>query len=253
MLIDEVTEYVLSRKISYQILDYTIGAKYSYVIVKGPYGSAMGTAYMPQEDLTRGVSRVPSISSLSEMLSSINILERSLGIALLNAISQYLLWNEGDFKKYRMFEKNLVEYIPEICQDCRKLVIIGNMVPLVRKLQEKGFEVTVLERNPRFRGGALPDIMAPRVVPQAEGVIITGTAFINDTVDYILSLARNAEIRILVGPSGAIHPEPLLRYFTHVASLKIIDEKNACKTIKLGGGRWDFTPYAREYIVERKK
>ncbi len=249
MLLDELWKEISTLVPPLKIVDYAIGVKYSYAVVKGEHGRAMGTSYFPVEDLTRGCSRVPQISSLGAMLSSTNIFEKSLGIAILNAISQYLLWNMNHWKKFELSYRNIVDEVARICKSGRKIVVIGNMVPLVSRLKEMGFEVTVLERNPRFRYGAIPDIFGPRIIPHADALIITGTTLLNDTLDSILHLGKNAKIRALIGPTAAVYPTPSLSSLTHIASLKIQDMDRVVETIKLGGGRWDFTPYAREYII----
>jgi len=252
MLLDELSSEVLAlAPQDLEVEDYAIGAKYAYVIVKGSKGRAMGTSYFPMEDMTRGYSRVPSFDILTSMLSSLNIFERSLGIAFLNAISQYLLWNMGYYRNFELYDGNIVEDVARLSKG-ERIVVVGNMVPLVKKLEEKGFKVEVLERNPRFRYKALPDCMAPRIIPEADILIVTGTSMINDTIDNLISLGRNAKIRILVGPTAAVYPSILLNQFTHIASLKIEDLERVREIIKLGGGRWDFSPYAREYIVKGK-
>ena len=247
---DEIRRYL---KEELRIVDYSVGVKYSYVIVEGEFGRAMGTAYFPLEDLTRGYSRVPKISILASMLSSTNIFERSLGTALLNSISQYLLWNSNHAEKLSINYGNIIEEIIQICKQNSKIAVIGNMVPLVSKLQEEGFKVLTFERNPRLRIRALPDSFAYRIIPEVDALIITGTTLINDTIDHLLALGRAAKIKALVGPTAAVYPGKALSSLTHIAALKIEDTKKVAEIIKLGGGRWDFAPYTKEYIIHIAK
>ena len=249
-----LVEKLWSETISYideeiEIVDYAIGAKYSYAIVEGKHGRAMGTAYVPLEDIEKGHSRVPKISVVGSMLSSTNIFEKSLGVAVLNAVSQYLLWNMGKGKNFKITYENIIEKVAKMCKGC-KTVVVGNMVPVVSRLKEMGMDVVALERNPRFRAGALADIFAPRIVPEAEVLIVSGTTLVNDTLDYILSLAERARIMALVGPSGSVYPSDILEGITHIAGLKIEDMDKVAEIIKLGGGRWDFSKYAKEYIIQ---
>ena len=208
-----------------------------------------GTAYMPLEDIGRGHSRTPSISIVESMLSSLNIFEKSLVVAILNAVSQYLLWNMGKYKNFKITYENIIEKVADMCKGC-KAVVVGNMVPVVSRLKEMGIDVVVLERNPRFRGGAMADIFAPRIVPEAEVLIISGTTLINNSLDYILSLAERAKVIALVGPSSSVYPSDILGGVTHMAGLKIEDMEKVAEIIKLGGGRWDFSKYVREYIIQ---
>jgi len=38
-------------------------------------------------------------------------------------------------------------------------------------------------------------------------------------------------------------------YVDVIASLKINNLEKAVEIIKCGGGRWDFTPYTKEYLI----
>ena len=250
MLVEKLWSETISKvNEEIKIVDYAIGAKYSYAIVEGKHGRAMGAAYVPLEDIGKGHSRVPKISIVESMLSSTNIFEKSLGVAILNALSQYLLWNMGKSKNFKITYENIIEEVAGMCKGC-KTVVVGNMVPVVSRLKEMGVDVVSLERNPKFRAGAMADIFAPRIVPEAEALIITGTTLINDTLDYILSLAERARVVALVGPSGSVYPSDILEGITHIAGLKIEDMEKVAEIIKLGGGRWDFSKYAKEYIIQ---
>ena len=234
-----------------EIIDFVIGAKYSYAVIQGKMGEAMGTAYLPCEDITRGYSRIPKIDYLTSMLTSTNIGEKSLGVALMNAISQYLLWNRGDSKKFKVEYGNIVDLVQKFNPEPKNITIVGNMVPLIEKLKKSGFEPVVLERNPRMRFGALPDCFASRILPKTRYAIVTGATLVNDTIDFILSLLRNSEKTMLVGPTAAVYPIKDEK-ITHIASMRIMDIEKTAEIIRLGGGRWDFSKYAKEYIITIK-
>ncbi len=248
MLVEEVWEKI-SSLIDEEIIveDFVVGAKYSYVIVKGKMGKAMGTAYMPSEDITRGYSRVPTLDNLKSMLTSTNILEKSLSVAFLNALSQYLLWNLNKVREFDISYGNITDFVSR--KKCKKTIIIGNMMPLVKILIKSGVEPVVFERNPRMRNNALPDCFESRFLPEAECVIISGATLVNDTIDFILSQLKKAIRVILVGPTAAIFPIKSIKNITHIASLKIENVGKVAKIIRLGGGRWDFSQYAKEYVI----
>ncbi len=250
MIVEEIWEEI-SKMVDEELLvrDFAVGVKYSYVIIEGKNGQAMGTAYMPSEDVTRGYSRIPNFDNIKPMLTSTNIMEKSLGMAFLNAVSQYLLWNMNMQKNLPINYSNITDFILDTNP---KNVVIGNMRPVVNRLAEFGVKTTVLERNPRMRYNALPDCFASRVLPAAETVVITGAVLVNDTVDYILSQLKNARHIILVGPTAGIYPARCLYGITHIASLRIENIEKSAKIIRLGGGRWDFSQYTTEYIITIK-
>ena len=229
-----------------KIINYLVGAKYSYVVVEGPLGSAMGVAYMPFEDMGRGMAREPEIDNLPNLVSSLNLQEKSLGISAVNAVSQYLLWNAGSYGG-RIEYGDVVENISDCCPRGR-IVVVGNMIPLVKKLSARG-EVIVLERNPRLRVGAYPDTLAPRVIPSANVVVITGAALVNDSIDYLLSLSADADLRILVGPTAGAYPEWLRGQVDIVASMRIEKIGEVSEVIRRGGGRWDLSEFATDYVA----
>ncbi len=250
MIIDTLALKALetAKKNKLILVDYGIGPKYSYAVVEGSYGTAMGTAYFPAEDLCPGTANEVSIANLPELASVPNVQSRSIAVSLINAISQYVLWNYGDADGMEVIKNNLIETVEKCCSGS-KIAVVGNMVPLVKKLREK-YDVRVLERNPKLRIRAFPDCFAPRIIPDSDVVIITGTTFVNDTIDYVLQLSKDAEMRMLVGPTAGMHPLWLSEYIDIVASLRIVDIDKTAEVIRKGGGRWDFTPYTEDYIIK---
>ncbi len=226
------------------MVDYAIGPKYAYVEVSGEKGTAQGLAYFPAEEMGRGFSRRPSLERIREFVSSLNIFEKVLGVAMLNAVSQYLMWNMR--LQRAVMEGNITDLIPGMCSG--RVVVVGNMVPLVRKIPGD-CDVFVLERSPRARQGAHPDFLAPRVLGNAEVVIITGATLVNDTVDSVISLSHHAKLRVLVGPTAGIAPWLLSGEVQYIAGTRVKDAERVKEIIRLGGGRWDFSKYCEEYVV----
>ncbi len=226
-----------------EITDYMIGLKYSYAIVQGPEGRAMGVAYMPAEDMTKGAATIPTLENLGKIIGSTNMQSKSLGIATINAISQYALWFTEHNEKITY--RNIVDYIPRCCPQ-GKVVVIGNMVPLVKKLKESR-DVVVLERSAHLRYNSLPDSLLTRVVNDAELLIITGATLINDSLDFILSIARGR--KFMVGPTAGVFPPWLSEKVDIIAGAKIENIGETIDIIKRGGGRWDFAAHCREYVI----
>lgn len=240
VLAKRATEEAIKRGL--KIEDYMVGLKYSYAIVSGPKGREMGVAYMPVEDMSRGFARRPKIEKLPSMIDSTNMQEKSLGIALINAISQYILWLEDENRSIQ--HENIVDYIPGCCPE-GNVVVVGNMVPLVRNLSER-IKVTVVERSPKLRFGAHSDSLAPRLLSRADVAIITGATLVNDSIDHILNLVKGK--KFLVGPTAGVYPPWLKGKVDLVAGTRITDIEKTKEIIKGGGGRWDFSDYCDEYI-----
>ena len=259
MFVDTIASYLTSffkeRGISIKVNDYILGVKYSYVEIFYGNKSYLGLSITPIEDLvgTPWSFIEPSMDSLVQMVSSINPYIKTLGLALLNALSQYMIWEVGLPKDLCLehdidFFKTITSFVEE------PIVVIGNMAPLVRRLGEEGFkDIIVLERNPCYRMNCLPDTIAPRVIGGARTLIITGATIVNDTIDQILVLASNSK-KILVGPTAAIYPKPICdRVIDVIVSMAPADNDRVKKIIRTGGGRWNFHRYCRPYIIYRKR
>lgn len=259
MLVEDTAKLILELVDDVEIANWLIGVKYSISIAMKHNTVEAGIAIVPIEDIySMGMVRKPPLKeNLVDMVSSFNILEKSLGVSALNALSQYLLWVKGYVKDYKVeYKKSLLDIINDIASRRDDLiVVVGNMVPLVRKLEEKKYNVLVFERNPALRlKGSLPDCLEYRALREADIVIVTGATLVNDTIDLVLNTTRKAYTRILVGPTASIYPELFLRRgFTFVAGTRIIDPYKAIDIIRLGGGRWDLDPLFKSYIVYSDK
>ncbi|WFO75538.1 hypothetical protein J4526_01175 [Desulfurococcaceae archaeon MEX13E-LK6-19] len=256
MLIDLIAQRVIDLINKFdkeiKVSDYVVGLKYSYVEINGVYGRSLGVAITPIEDIIGLGVRIgnePGEDNIVDLVSSLNPIEKTLGVALINALSNYLLWRIGFREDFVVYEDPIFSSITHLVEE--PIVVIGNMAPLVNELQNRGFtDITVLERNPCTRYNCYPDTMAPRIIPKARTLIITGATLVNDTIDYILDLGSQAK-KILIGPTANIYPKPLLdKGVNAILSMYPIDIDKVKKTIRLGGGRWSFYKYCKEYLIQ---
>ncbi|ADN51690.1 Rossmann-like domain-containing protein [Vulcanisaeta distributa] len=202
------------------IVDYCICLRATYVVVSDGRREAIGMAHVSYEDL-HGIGRVmePSIDYLPNMVIDVNPLNRVLGLALINAISQY--------------------HITEVRQDELELrspvCVVGLMRPLIEELRSKGLEVYVFERSPYLRGdNAYSDVEEELLIPRCGTVYITGMALLNFTIDRLLDFSRG--INVLIGPSASLLPELVKGLGIHyIESMKFTDVKTVKKHLRLGG------------------
>jgi len=85
----------------------------------------------------------------------------------------------------------------------KKTAIIGHFRILDTELFESCSQVSVLERHPH--GSDLPDSACEYILPEADLVFITGTAFINKTLPRLLELSLDAHT-IVIGPTTPMSP-----------------------------------------------
>lgn len=244
MIIDEIAEEILSmfdlERIT--IIDYGIGPIYTYSIVKYGESVAMGVSYTNREEIKHAKYVEASRFNILELIKSYDILEKTVGVAIINALSQIMLPNnylKGDILDYIDLEKD------------DKIVMIGYIRPTYQKIAEKGYNIKVIERQ-SIGDEVYSDIFTKRLLESATVCIITGASLVNDTIDMVLDYSKNCKVRALIGPTAQIHPEPLFkRGITHIGSIKIVDIEKAKDTILKGGGTRLLIKYSKKYTFKR--
>lgn len=256
MIIDEIMrkfEYYLQKFFDGEIKDYCVGARYAYCLISAKDGrEELGVSLVLYPDVfVEKQAKIPKVATLIDEYLEGNILTRTLLLSCINAISQYLFWNKLNKGKIKIEHYNIIEIAKRYAEPDSKIVIIGNMKPIVRALYEVS-NVLVFERDPILRGKeAIPEYFEFRHLKDADIVIITGCTILNDTLDLILRYTKKKAKKIIVGPTAQLLPQILLDYVDVVGSLRITDIEGAIKTLKLGGGRWSITSYAEDYVVTK--
>jgi uncharacterized protein (DUF4213/DUF364 family) len=174
----------------------------------------------------RGVKDVGNLTrktalELAEYAKSKSLLEASIGMATINSLI--------DIDESRCIEKNAFEIILEKGKD-KNVAIVGHF-PWIPKLKGKTKNLWVLEQ--RLREGDLPAREADRVLPQCDVVGITGTSFINHTLEGLLNLCKEAYI-LLIGPTSPISPILFDYGIDAICGSKIIDPDKLIRSISEG-------------------
>ncbi len=134
-----------------------------------------------------------SLSSLAGLVFSDKPMERSLGMAALNAglSVEGLTYSEADS----------VELLARKSEG-KSLAVVGHFA-FVRRLARTARSLSVLELKPKE--GDIPADRASEVIPSADVVAITGSSFSNGTVEGLLELARDKWVMVL-GPTTPLSP-----------------------------------------------
>lgn len=150
------------------------------------------------------------LSALARLVFSEEIMEASLGMAAINAG----LPKTG----LSLTEKNGVEVLRERASDLN-LVMVGHF-SFAHELSPKTQSTVILENDPR--DGDLPASAAERVIPSADVVAITGSAFSNHTIERLLELARKKWVMVL-GPTSPLSPSLFNYGVAAVAGVLVAD------------------------------
>ncbi|MBN2399593.1 MAG: DUF364 domain-containing protein [Candidatus Aminicenantes bacterium] len=117
----------------------------------------------------------------------------SLGLAAINSLI------ETD--EARCLEKGAFEILAEQGRG-RDVAVVGHF-PFVDKLRVVTRNLWVIEK--RLHPGDLPESEAARILPRCEVVCLTGTTFINHTLEDLLAFCRDSYV-VLTGPTSPLSP-----------------------------------------------
>jgi uncharacterized protein len=159
--------------------------------------------------------------SLAEYARSKSLLEASIGMATINSLI--------DIDESKCIEKNAFEILLEKGEG-KNVAVVGHF-PWIPKLREKIKNFWVLEQ--RLREGDLPAEEAERILPQCDVVGITGTSFINHTLEGLLSLCRKAYI-VMIGPTTPLSPILFDHGIDAICGAKVIDADKVIRSISEG-------------------
>jgi len=203
----------------------------------------VGLCYTLQSEIARHCCQISeragtlagsAVLEIANLAKSWDVSESVVGVATLNALSQVVI--EKDRDKYSIFEGNLIDSIKMGKGDT--VALVGNIRPLVPIIRSKAKHLYILERNPMLREeGVLPDFACEEILPQADVIIITGSALANGTIDHVLDLSKEAKEVGLVGASASVLPDPLFDHgVTIIGAVKILNAEKVLQIIMEAGG-----------------
>jgi uncharacterized protein (DUF4213/DUF364 family) len=163
-----------------------------------------------------------SALELVQMSYSDNILEAAIGMAAINSLLEV---KEGD-----CLELNASEVIAEKGKG-KRVAIVGHF-PFTPRLREIVKELWVIEKNQRE--GDFPEAEAEKLIPQADVVGITGTAFTNHTIEQLLSLCCPEAFVVILGDTAPLSPVLFDYDIDAISGTKVIDPELALRCVSQG-------------------
>jgi uncharacterized protein (DUF4213/DUF364 family) len=159
---------------------------------------------------------------LARMSYSDSILEAAIGMAAINSLLEV---NEE-----RCQELNASQLIAEKGKG-KKVAIIGHF-PFIPRLREVVDKLWVIEKNPRE--GDFAEAEAEKLIPRADVIGITGTAFTNHTIEKLLELCRPQTYVVIVGDSAPLSPVLFDHGINAICGTRVIDPKLALDCVSQG-------------------
>ena len=192
-----------------------------------------------------------------EDIFSENILRRTLGIAALNALST-LVWDKTEHPEYELLLG--VDAFDEIdVKKYQKSVVVGALVPIIRKLMQENADFHILEKDSRtLKEREMPYYLPPErageCVPEADLLVITGATILNDTLPGLLAIAKKDAEILVVGPTASMLPDCLFsKGVTMLGGIQVTKADELLDIISEGGSGYHFFGKYAERSVLRKK
>jgi uncharacterized protein (DUF4213/DUF364 family) len=158
---------------------------------------------------------------LAQYARSDSVLEASIGMAAINSLI--------DIDEAKCVKENAFDVLARKGSS-RKIAVVGHFpwIPQLRKIAGK---LWVIEQRPQE--GDLPAEAAEELLPQADVVGLTGTSFINHTVEKLLELSKNSFI-VILGPTTPLSPV-LFDYGVDIlAGTKVVEPDRTISSISQG-------------------
>ena len=165
---------------------------------------------------------------LAEYAKSWNQVEASIGVAALNSMIGPKGSLEGNGLK--LFKEKAIG---------KHAVMVGRFPISIEEISASAKEFWILELNPAIvnpEGRVLPVTAAPTVLSTADVVAVTGSTLINQSLEYFLSLCKQA-FTIVLGPSTPML-DVLYDYGANViAGTEVLRPEGVLAVLSQGGGR----------------
>ena len=243
VIVEKILKSLKEQLNTREVQDIRIGLGYTGVLLDDNRFGVAHTIEAESWECCSVLDRAGALEGPAWPLAKLSMsprgLEASLGVATLNAIlNRDISGNEGD----------ILEFLE--LKGAEKIALIGNIRPISRKLRQDGHEVMIFERSPQTRE-TYPDWAVESLLPQADIVIITGSAIINKTIDRLLNLAKDAMRIALVGPSTPLAVNIFQENGVSLLGGSIIkNPESALRIISQGGGTKELKKVSRKVTID---
>ena len=159
---------------------------------------------------------------LARLANSLSAHEASIGMATINSLI--------DVDEEQCVQLNAGDLLMERGKD-KKVAVIGHF-PFIPKLQESARELWVIEMRPRpgdFEAGE-----AERLLPQADVIGITGTAFTNHTIEHLFDLCNPKAYVVILGGTAPLSPILFDYGVNAVSGTIVIDPERVLRCVSHG-------------------
>ncbi len=269
MILEQTVELLKNiykyRKIPYPLLRrVVIGLGYTAVEVETfAFDPFLGLAYtLPELIRAPSCSKIEFAGKLTELplttllewVSYRPSLNKIIGVATLNALSQHVLAIENPHVK---ISHSLSEELN--LNENSRLIFIGLIKPLIQEMSQITKNIMIIENNP-FKSEFSTPFPLKRSIQEVnlkdcmvDALICTGTTLLNDTLESLLDSFKNrANTIIVLGPTASMVPDILFDWGVDiVGGICIKNTKETLKIIEQGGGTKLFRSLGEKYFLKK--
>ncbi|MHA1734361.1 MAG: Rossmann-like domain-containing protein [Promethearchaeota archaeon] len=235
-----------------------LGLGYTIVLLRGGYTGMACTLLL--EASSRGCTKAKSAGRYHER-SPIELagltefedpLDRGIGMAAMNALSDYIFRSTS---RYRKVYSNLTSFLHH--GPGSRVLMVGYQESVARELVEAGFNAVVFDdaSGPRGPFSPLPleGISFASTTPKFaffEVVLLTGRTLVKQTIDEVLDELNPEQEVLAVGPTASCVPTPLFRRGVKaVGGLEVVNITSTVRVIMEGGDAMDLKAHCRPFFL----
>jgi len=163
-----------------------------------------------------------SARELVQLARSESILEAAVGMATINSLLE--------IDEKACVELNAADLIMEKGEG-KNIAIVGHF-PFVPKLRARSKGLWVIEKNPQ--PGDAGENEADNLIPKADVVGITGTAFTNHTLAHLLTLCRPGAFVVVLGDTSPLSPVLFDHGVDAVSGTRVVHPELALRCVSQG-------------------
>ena len=187
-----------------------------------------------------------SVVEVASLYGGVEGWQKVLGMAAINAISQYLFKRSGysppaGGKTVTHLELEKGDHVG----------MVGFFPPLVEQVRQMGLPLTVIELDERWlqQDGQFVVTLEPEKLNACSKIICTGTVLVNQTIDDLLPHFGNARQIFIVGPTVSCLPDPLFdRGITQLGGSAVVD---SAQFLRLWTAQEKWRDSTRRYVLSR--
>jgi uncharacterized protein (DUF4213/DUF364 family) len=205
-------------------------------IRQGPFQTAVLTRYCglastphdagPHHDKTpvkeAGRLLEKDAGTLARLADSDSPAEAAIGMATINSLLE--------IDENICTELNAADFLADRGEG-KKIAIVGHF-PFIPRLRKVAGELWVIERNPQE--GDVAEDEAEDLIPRADIIGITGTAFINHTIESLLGMCQPESFVIILGGTAPLSPVLFDHGIDAVSGTKVVEPEMTLRCVGQG-------------------